>query len=97
MRREHEREATRLRQEIELLRVTIANREDNEKLKNIDEKNSNKDIRLVEPIADVTQQLLANREKIELLTRQNERLSKTLQRLEDYRVTEQKVSIKSKK
>ncbi|PBC32386.1 alkaline phosphatase, tissue-nonspecific isozyme [Apis cerana cerana] len=40
-----------------------------------------------DPVADMTQQLISNREKIEMLTRQNERLTKTLSRLRKYRLT----------
>lgn len=42
-----------------------------------------------DPVADMTQQLISNREKIEMLTRQNERLTKTLSRLRKYRLTSQ--------
>ncbi|XP_043517573.1 CAP-Gly domain-containing linker protein 1-like [Frieseomelitta varia] len=38
-----------------------------------------------DPVADMTQQLISNREKIEMLSRQNDRLSKTLCRLREYR------------
>ncbi|XP_066582665.1 putative golgin subfamily A member 6-like protein 19 [Prorops nasuta] len=39
-----------------------------------------------DPVVDMTRQLNSNREMIEKLTRQNERLSKTLNRLQDYRI-----------
>ncbi|XP_012347132.1 alkaline phosphatase-like isoform X3 [Apis florea] len=42
-----------------------------------------------DPVADMTQQLISNREKIEMLSRQNERLTKTLSRLRKYRLTSQ--------
>ncbi|KAK1128125.1 hypothetical protein K0M31_003610 [Melipona bicolor] len=38
-----------------------------------------------DPVADMTQQLISNREKIEMLSRQNDRLSKTLCRLREHR------------
>ncbi|XP_014599698.1 PREDICTED: UPF0746 protein DDB_G0281301-like [Polistes canadensis] len=40
-----------------------------------------------DPELDMTRQLITNRQKIELLQRQNERLSKTLNRLREYRLT----------
>ncbi|XP_015173947.1 PREDICTED: uncharacterized protein LOC107065104 [Polistes dominula] len=40
-----------------------------------------------DPELDMTRQLISNRQKIELLQRQNERLSKTLNRLKEYRLT----------
>ncbi|XP_043490356.1 uncharacterized protein LOC122516539 isoform X2 [Polistes fuscatus] len=40
-----------------------------------------------DPELDMTRQFISNRQKIELLQRQNERLSKTLNRLREYRLT----------
>ncbi|XP_035740050.1 uncharacterized protein LOC118449502 isoform X2 [Vespa mandarinia] len=40
-----------------------------------------------DPMLDMTRQLISNRRKIEHLQRQNERLSKTLNRLREYRLT----------
>ncbi|XP_076279074.1 uncharacterized protein LOC143208488 [Lasioglossum baleicum] len=96
---EHRREVEKLQHEMELLRVGIANQQDDMILKNMDENNSLKGFRKegVDPIADMTRQLDTNREKIEVLTRQNERLSKTLQRLKDYRLSGQTVSSGQKK
>ncbi|KAG7212350.1 hypothetical protein KM043_012671 [Ampulex compressa] len=40
-----------------------------------------------DPELDMTRQLISNRERIEALSRQNERLSRTLKRLREYRLT----------
>lgn len=101
---EHRKEIGKYQEEIAWLRSTIANQMDNEKIKSIDDNNSSKVPRGEavlspgdDPVADMTRQLITNREKIEVLSRQNERLSKTLHRLREYRLMGQAVSNVCKK
>ncbi|XP_015440396.1 PREDICTED: paramyosin-like [Dufourea novaeangliae] len=98
LKEEHKREVGKLQQEIEVLRMTMENQKDAEKMKNINDNNSCKAFKgkEMDPIADMSQQLITNREKIEVLTRQNERLSKTLLRLKEYRMLGQTDSVEPK-
>ncbi|XP_034183316.2 uncharacterized protein LOC117605749 isoform X2 [Osmia lignaria lignaria] len=93
MRDEHRKEIERLQQEIASLRTTTAIKTKNEKMKNNSCSNNSEGLRADtilmpedNPVADMTRQLISNREKIEVLSRQNERLSKTLHRLREYRL-----------
>ncbi|XP_026667066.1 polyamine-modulated factor 1-binding protein 1-like [Ceratina calcarata] len=94
LKNEYEEKVEQLHQEIASLRAQIINKKEKKKTK-IAEDNGpvkeNQDGTVLkpedDPVADMTQQLISNREKIELLSRQNERLSKTLCRLREYRQT----------
>ena len=83
----------RLQQEIASLRDSLISiGRENERARNANDggtiKTNREDTVLKpedDPVADMTQQLISNREKIEMLSRQNDRLSKTLCRLREYR------------
>ncbi|KOC64152.1 hypothetical protein WH47_12454 [Habropoda laboriosa] len=96
LRGKHKQRIDQLEEEIESLRLLISNKKENEGSKSADDNGSIKGIRggrilkpEDDPVADMTRQLISNREKIELLSRQNERLSKTLCRLREHRLTGQ--------
>ncbi|XP_053979655.1 tropomyosin Tod p 1.0102-like [Hylaeus volcanicus] len=100
----NKKEIERLQQEIASLRLANPTREDKERVKSTPDDISSKECHKEtivkpedDPVADMTRQLITNREKIEVLTRQNERLSKTLSRLKEYRLTAQSMSNSSRK
>ncbi|XP_076754587.1 uncharacterized protein LOC143425570 [Xylocopa sonorina] len=96
LREEWKKKVEQLEQEITSLRSLISSKKDSDGTRNGDDNGSikgtpNGTVLKPEddPVADMTQQLISNREKIETLKRQNERLSKTLCRLHEYRLTGQ--------
>ena len=89
LKEEYERTVARLQREIASLRDSLISIE---RARNANDDGTIKQIREEtvlkpedDPVADMTQQLISNREKIETLSRQNDRLSKTLCRLREYR------------
>ncbi|CAD1479751.1 unnamed protein product, partial [Heterotrigona itama] len=93
LKEEYEGTVARLEQEISSLRESLISIERGyERARNANDDGTIKQIRekIVlkpedDPVADMTQQLITNREKIKTLSRQNDRLSKTLCRLREYR------------
>ncbi|XP_017763682.1 PREDICTED: uncharacterized protein LOC108553326 [Eufriesea mexicana] len=104
LKEEYEEKLEKLQREIVSLRSQISDKKDNERTKNGDDGGSVETIQdgtilkpRDDPVADMTQQLVSNREKIEMLSRQNDRLSKTLCRLKEYRLTGQTTPTSSDK
>lgn len=93
LKEDYEGTVARLRQEIASLRDSLISiGRENERARNANDGGTiktNRDDTVLkpedDPVADMTQQLISNREKIEMLSRQNDRLSKTLCRLREYR------------
>lgn len=91
MKEEYKETAEKLQQEIASLRLMVSIKKDNESVKDVSDSDTDKTIQEEtilkpedDPVLDMTQQLISNREKIEILSRQNDRLSKTLCRLWQY-------------
>ncbi|XP_068979731.1 ERC protein 2-like [Bombus flavifrons] len=91
LKEEYKETAEKLQQEIASLRLIVSIKKDNESTKDVSDSDTDKTIQEEtilkpedDPVLDMTQQLISNREKIEILSRQNDRLSKTLCRLRQY-------------
>lgn len=91
LKEEYKETAEKLQQEIASLRLMVSIKKDNESAKDVSDSDTDKTIQEEtilkpedDPVLDMTQQLISNREKIEILSRQNDRLSKTLCRLRQY-------------
>ncbi|XP_076478384.1 uncharacterized protein LOC117157035 [Bombus vancouverensis nearcticus] len=91
LKEEYKETAEKLQQEIASLRLIVSIKKDNESAKDVSDSDTDKTIQEEtilkpedDPVLDMTQQLILNREKIEILSRQNDRLSKTLCRLRQY-------------
>ncbi|XP_043596920.1 myosin-2 heavy chain-like [Bombus pyrosoma] len=89
LREEYKETAEKLQQEIASLRSVVSIKKDNERTEDVSETDKTIQEETIlkpedDPVLDMTQQLISNREKIEILSRQNDRLSKTLCRLRQY-------------
>ncbi|CAK9798528.1 hypothetical protein ANTPLA_LOCUS1638 [Anthophora plagiata] len=89
---------------ITSLRLLFWNKKANERTKSVNDNGSIKGIQGAnvlkpedDPVADMTQSRILNRAKIELLSRPNKRLSKTLCRQREYRLTGQTTTNDSNK